>query len=269
MDSTAGPSFAPGSGGRAAALGVALSAGSAAVAVGAGSHATRLLDSAVEAPPPSFGLEVLCAGGAALAAAWLSVLLLGGAACARGRHDPVRRAAEALAPRATARIAAALIGSVALVSSAGAAHAGAPSSLPVGTDRLIVTAPSGPLTVGLSGSPPPPATERYDPSPAPGDAPAPGWRPTSPPGRQAADRAAITLVSRGSAEPDSVVVRAGDTLWAITARHLGTEADAAAIAEEWPRWHEANRKTIGDNPDLLLPGTVLVPPESTARGVAS
>jgi len=56
------------------------------------------------------------------------------------------------------------------------------------------------------------------------------------------------------------VVRAGDTLWDIAARHLGPDADAAAIATAWPRWFAANRAAIGPDPDHILPGTRLVPP---------
>jgi nucleoid-associated protein YgaU len=57
-----------------------------------------------------------------------------------------------------------------------------------------------------------------------------------------------------------VVVKGGDTLWSIAARHLGSTAGGAAIAEEWPRWYAANRAVIGDDPDLILPGTILRPP---------
>ena len=59
---------------------------------------------------------------------------------------------------------------------------------------------------------------------------------------------------------DEVVVRRGDTLWAIAARHLGADASAADVAREWPRWHAANRAVIGDDPDLVRPGMRLVPP---------
>jgi LysM domain len=58
-----------------------------------------------------------------------------------------------------------------------------------------------------------------------------------------------------------VVVHRGDTLWAIAARHLGPAATAAQVAAEWPRWHAANRSTIGADPDLILPGQSLVAPQ--------
>ena len=59
---------------------------------------------------------------------------------------------------------------------------------------------------------------------------------------------------------DEVVVRRGDSLWDIAARHLGPDASAAEVAVEWPRWHHANRDVIGADPDLLIPGQRLVPP---------
>lgn len=63
-----------------------------------------------------------------------------------------------------------------------------------------------------------------------------------------------------TAERSGIEVRAGDTLWDIAARHLGPHATATAVAAEWPRWHEANREAIGDDPHLLLPGTRLTAP---------
>jgi len=51
-----------------------------------------------------------------------------------------------------------------------------------------------------------------------------------------------------------VVVRPGDTLWAIAAERLGPGARDCDIAAEWPRWYTANRAQIGPDPDLLMPG---------------
>lgn len=62
----------------------------------------------------------------------------------------------------------------------------------------------------------------------------------------------------GSAE--AVLVRPGDTLWDIAAEHLGSGATDGEIAESWPRWYEANRHAIGDDPALIQPGMVLLPP---------
>lgn len=60
------------------------------------------------------------------------------------------------------------------------------------------------------------------------------------------------------AEP--VLVRPGDTLWSIAAHALGTGASDRAVAAAWPRWWQANRDVIGDNPDLIRPGQQLTPP---------
>ncbi len=57
----------------------------------------------------------------------------------------------------------------------------------------------------------------------------------------------------------TVIVAAGDSLWAIAARRLPGASDAA-IAAAWPRWHDANRTVIGDDPDLIRPGQCLVVP---------
>ena len=64
-----------------------------------------------------------------------------------------------------------------------------------------------------------------------------------------------------------VVVRVGDTLWQIAARHLGLAASEATVAAEWPRWYAANRSVIGDDPGLIIPGTVLRPPEDAQVGM--
>ena len=69
-------------------------------------------------------------------------------------------------------------------------------------------------------------------------------------------------------EPERVLVRGGDSLWAIAARHLAAQCAAdhasppgqAEIAATWPRWFELNHARIGDDPDLIHPGTRLVVP---------
>ncbi|HWL99507.1 MAG TPA: LysM peptidoglycan-binding domain-containing protein [Nocardioidaceae bacterium] len=85
------------------------------------------------------------------------------------------------------------------------------------------------------------------------------------------------------AQPERVRVRPGDSLWAIAAAHLPTPAlttrhngaervpdrlpahrlpppSQAEIAAAWPRWFDVNRARIGDDPDLISPGTRLVVP---------
>ena len=68
---------------------------------------------------------------------------------------------------------------------------------------------------------------------------------------------------RAAHEPQAdqeVVVRSGDTLWTIAARHLAPEASDVDVAREWPRWFENNRAVIGSNPNALLPGQILKSP---------
>ncbi len=62
----------------------------------------------------------------------------------------------------------------------------------------------------------------------------------------------------------AVVVRAGDSLWSLAEASLRSAGTARPtdqqVAQAWPRWWAANRSAVGDDPDLLLPGTVLRPP---------
>ena len=82
------------------------------------------------------------------------------------------------------------------------------------------------------------------------DQPAPARRP-----RAARHRIPIDV------GPDEIIVKRGDTLWDIAARHLGTGASYGEIALEWPQWYAANRMVIGSNPDQLRPGERLRAPD--------
>ncbi|MFF1828617.1 LysM peptidoglycan-binding domain-containing protein [Paenarthrobacter sp. NPDC058040] len=90
---------------------------------------------------------------------------------------------------------------------------------------------------------------------------APQWKPRAPLvepgllGRSAARTNALAPSSKAS-----VVVKDGDTLWAIAARWSGPMATDVDIAMAWPRWYASNRPTIGDDPSVLRPGQVLQPP---------
>jgi resuscitation-promoting factor RpfA len=64
----------------------------------------------------------------------------------------------------------------------------------------------------------------------------------------------------GGVQPGTVIVRPGDTLWDIAARHLGGTATTAEVAATWPQWYAANRSVIGNDPGLITPGTVLHAP---------
>lgn len=93
--------------------------------------------------------------------------------------------------------------------------------------------------------------------------PDPRWVAPAPTVRPQPD---VRLLAPTPASPAvrEVVVRRGDTLWSIAARHLGSDPSEAEIAHAWPAWHDANRHVIGDDPDLLLPGQVLRAPQSVA-----
>ncbi|UPO75606.1 LysM domain-containing protein [Arthrobacter sp. Helios] len=57
-----------------------------------------------------------------------------------------------------------------------------------------------------------------------------------------------------------VTVLAGDTLWDLAAAQLGPLATAVEVADLWPQWYELNRQVVGPDPDVLLPGQILVVP---------
>lgn len=54
-----------------------------------------------------------------------------------------------------------------------------------------------------------------------------------------------------------VVVRPGDTLWAIAERALGPAATPGEVAAHWPRIHARNAAVIGPDPDRIRPGQLL------------
>ncbi|MBA3233079.1 MAG: LysM peptidoglycan-binding domain-containing protein [Propionibacteriales bacterium] len=58
-----------------------------------------------------------------------------------------------------------------------------------------------------------------------------------------------------------VEVRPGDTLWGIAADLLGPTASDRDIAHQWPQWYRENRAVVGPDPDRLVPGQHLHPPE--------
>jgi resuscitation-promoting factor RpfA len=105
----------------------------------------------------------------------------------------------------------------------------------------------------------------------------PGWipgRPVSPSLTKVASTElapVVTAPTRARVDPDDqIVVRRGETLWDIAARHLGTGATDGEIASEWPHWFTANRAVIGADPDHLIPGERLRAPsrESADRPTA-
>lgn len=71
------------------------------------------------------------------------------------------------------------------------------------------------------------------------------------------------ITSVHSLASDVVVVKPGDTLWAIAARSLPPGATNSEIASASARWYAANRAVIGADPDLIHPQQRLTPPTRT------
>ncbi len=66
-----------------------------------------------------------------------------------------------------------------------------------------------------------------------------------------------------------VVVRPGDTLWAIAAADLAARGATASpapaeVAAYWPRVYALNRKVIGPDPAVIEPGQRLRLPATVA-----
>lgn len=176
----------------------------------------------------------------------LAALAQWSAATDRGRTgagsgaSPLLGLAERCSPDVARRVAAVLLGA-GLAAAAGAsgpalAHGPRPAALAA----AVPGASGGPVRADLA-----------------------GWTPDRPAAPGAgAGHLVVGPPPTGLPDVTEVVVRRGDTLWGIVARHLGPGSDAAEIAAEWPRWHAANRGEIGPDPDLLRPGQRLRPPSS-------
>jgi hypothetical protein len=67
--------------------------------------------------------------------------------------------------------------------------------------------------------------------------------------------------TRTARAPDGVLVRPGDTLWALAERSLPPGAGDRAVTAGWQRIYDLNRARIGPDPDLIHPGQRLrLPP---------
>jgi nucleoid-associated protein YgaU len=172
------------------------------------------------------------------------------------RRRPGRRLAPRLAPAAWRRLVLATVGIGALSAPAAVAQAGP------GEPPHAVASPGGPphvIAVDTQGDPGrPPATSVAE--------AIRGLRlPDRPYGRLASIPPHATQHHDGLSRPvRRVVVRFGDSLWAIAEHRLGPQASTQAIATEWRRWYTANRALIGPDPDLISPGMVLHAPETKA-----
>jgi LysM domain len=193
--------------------------------------------------------------------------------------------ARHLAPRVGRKSARWLVGITLLagpLASTAAIAASPPGATPPepNLDRPVATAPaqrgeSSDAALPSRSSPPPPSTMPASsasgyPTSAALDLDRPIGNYVAPPPPAPVKAAAPNGVSllTGSPHVDqadsdaSYVVRRGDTLWDIAARHLGPTASDAEIARDWPRWYAANRAVIGSDPNLLRPGQLLGAPLS-------
>lgn len=74
-------------------------------------------------------------------------------------------------------------------------------------------------------------------------------------GHRAAGLGAPARVTQAAASEH--VVRPGESLWSVTAGALRPGARTAEVAAGWRRLYALNRDRVGDDADLLLPGTTL------------
>lgn len=243
---------------------------------------------AVREPGPDSPADILAAvlaSAGALLVVWLGV----GAAAAvlAVRPGAIGTAAEAvadrLAPAAVRRAAAVLLGTAltaSLVPGAAVGAQRATASVAVAATGAPASdaAPPAPPTIPATLPPAPPAspsipaeldpqfqaTTRARPDLAAPMAAAGGTAYTPAPPRAPAGAADLGPLGRlpkpGTSVEEHIVVRRGDTLWDIAARHLPAGTTSAEVALEWPRWYAANRAVLGEDPDLIRPGTRLTPP---------
>ena len=246
--------------------------------------AARALTTAPGAADPTAPLLAAVALVAWACTGWLLLVVV----TTWGGHLPgiagrwVRRTAQRLAPasvRAFVRVAVGVSVATGVVGAPQAAFAAPVSPVPHAISFDWPGTAAAPLTVVFGPAVPP--------GPVPG-------HPTPPPGRPSAgpshtlpshigpSRAAQGAAADGSAVPSvaaptvptgqpgagrpagvaarDVVVHSGDSLWSLAEAHLGATATPARVAQAWPTWWSANRSVIGDDPNLIHPGTHLLPP---------
>ena len=259
-----------------------------ALAVGLALAACDAAGQLASAPPSAWGptaltraLVLLACGAGALGAAWhalsgaLAVIALAGPApSARGAG--IRRAAL----RALHRWGAPIMRRTAAGALVAAVAAGAPA--------MAAQAPGASDDLGWA--PTASASAPAEPAPAPGPDASPGAEPAAPPpdpaaGAPSGETSAAEApagdppaAEAPSAPATTHQVSAGESLWSITQELLdagaagaptdpssGGPSAQARVARAWPILYAANAESIGADPDLILPGTVLSVPEDLLR----
>ena len=192
-------------------------------------------------------------------------------------------AARLVAPAVVRRWVAVSVGASVLIGGAGlttaaAAEGGEPKPR-TATARLQLSGAPAP-SIGLDWpvtTPPgtrPPATgalpRAAGPVPPPVIAPPVTAPPVTAPAQSATPARVPALQPGRLSSRAPVVVARGDCLWDLAAASLARQAAGAEptdrqISAEWPRWWAANRQVVGDDPDVIQPGTRLVQPESDLR----
>lgn len=175
-----------------------------------------------------------------IARALLATVLYVIASLTGDRH--LRSTASRVMPRIGHLIGGVALGIVSIATPAFASsHApGAVNSIDLGRDaggatKHLASEAAGNKTAHVTSKPAPQASTV---KPAPSDSP--------------------SEVSADKVEAGSTVyvVRSGDTLWDIAEAQLETPSDAQ-ITETWKKIWKANRTTIGEHPELILPGQIL------------
>lgn len=239
---------------RAASLGGALALGALLLAAPSPGSAVATLAEPSAADDVTAPLVALVSLLAWALAAWLAlVVLLAVVAHAGGRSGS---AAAALARR-TAPVAVRRAVEVALGLSVTAGVLAGPA---VAAEPLAGGSPEPPAA-SLAWASLDPASLDWGGAPT---APGLDW-PAAPGGQDAVETSVQGApLPAGDAAPEVVVVQPGDTLWELAEQHLaerdGAAPSDAGTAAAWPAWWQANREAVGDDPDLLLPGTPLTPP---------
>ena len=259
-----------------------------ALAVGLALAACDAAGRLASAPPSAWGptaltraLVLLACGAGALGAAWhalsgaLAVIALAGPApSARGAG--VRRTAL----RALHRWGAPIMRRTAAGALVAAVAAGAPA--------MAAQVPGASDDLGWA--PTASASAPAEPAPAPGPDASPGAEPAAPPpdpaaGAPSGETSAAEApagdppaAEAPSAPATTHQVSAGESLWSITEELLdagaagaptdpssGGPSAQARVARAWPILYAANAESIGADPDIILPGTVLSVPEDLLR----